>query len=88
MNQVQITSLSVKDDRRGSYMANYDYIVTDRLGAKREGNGSVAVSAPEAIESQIRFNIEKRLGYKSFDIHFPEKPRDISPKRPVLGVSR
>ena len=86
MNEVQITSLSVKNSA-GCYMANYDYVVTDQLGAKRIGSGSVAVSQPESVESQITQRLEKTLGYKSFTVRFPVA-KDISPKRPVLGVSR
>lgn len=90
MNLVNITSLRVKS-QGGMHMAEYDYVVTDPLGKKAAGNGKIATSALEAVESQVRFNLEKKLGYTSFDVRFPVKP--VAPiaaeaKRPVLGVAR
>ena len=84
-SQVQITRLNVKNNR-GCYMAEYSYVVTDVLGAKRSGTGSVAVSNPDAVQSQIRRNLSTKLGYGSFDVEFPRPPAEA--KRPVLGVAQ
>lgn len=83
--QIEITALNVKH-KHGVHIASYDYVVMDALGAKRAGNGSVAVSNPEAIEAQISNNLRTKLGYGSFDVHFPPKPVVEAPKRSVLAA--
>lgn len=89
MNQVQITTLKTKNSG-GCYLTDYTYIVTDELGAKKSGGGSVAVSQPESVETEIQHNLVKKLGYRSFEVKFPamSKMDGAVVKRPVLGVGR
>ena len=81
MNTVEIKSIGTT--HRGSLLlTEYTYVVTDPLGAKKGGTGAVAVSNQDAAETEISKDLIKRLGYSSFTVNFPAKPKD----RTILGL--
>ncbi len=90
MDKVNISNLRTRDDR-GSIMVNYDFVVRDQFATvKRNGSGSFCVSNIDAVESQIRNDMNRKLGYRSFDVLMPT-PSPVAdaaatPKRAVLGV--
>ena len=88
LNQATIVNLKTRNDH-GSHMVNYEFAVRDRFGTvNRNGSGSFCVSTLEAVESQIRNDLNRKLGYRSFDVIMPGKDAPPVPKRPVLGVQQ
>ncbi len=77
---IDISNRTMKQERGGGILVNFDYVVTNELGEKKAGSGSFAVSQAEAIPEQIKATLKHKLGYSGFTIN-PEKPQ-----RPVLGV--
>ena len=64
----------------GSYLVNYEGILTDELDRKRAVKGSFAVSDEGNIPTSMRADVRRKLGYEGFTM--TETPVPL--RRPVL----
>lgn len=81
--QVVITSKQVRA-LGGSFLVNYEGVLTDELDRKKALRGSIAVSSEDAIPVGIRAEIRRKLGYDGFTIS--ETPVPL--RRPILGAAK
>lgn len=72
MKQIQIIRASVKKEKSGAFLVNYDYIMTDELDRKSAGNGSLAVSQQDVIPSQVEHNVMGKLRLKAAKVIHPQ----------------
>ncbi len=72
MKTIRILQAHVKKERGGSFMVNYDYLLTDELDNKKAGSGSLAVSQQEVIQAQVEHNVMKKLLLKTAKVIHPQ----------------
>ena len=81
---VEITYLKQREDRGGAIVANYKFVITDDLGNKKSGDGSVGIgrSTPNQpdqdiiVRQQVQGDIQRKIGFKGVTFVEPE----VSPK--------
>lgn len=78
MKTVEIVNLRQREDRGGSIVVNYSYILTDELNRKKAGDGSVGIARSSTgpdqdviIRNQVKAEIHRKIGFKGVEFLEP-----------------
>ncbi len=92
MKTIEIVSLKQREDRGGAIVASYHYVLTDDLGMKKSGDGSVGVSRSamgpdqDAITLvQVHQDIRRKIGFKGVTfVTAQDSPEDRPEDAPMF----